>query len=107
VRREMPPDRSGLSRGEWCMLARLAEQPAHGGGLVRDLDPQTRIGQVWAANEQRIYRALRRLHNSGFIEPVPDGRPDARVADPARSTGRLRRVSACHVQSETEDIAVS
>jgi PadR family transcriptional regulator AphA len=59
---------SELSRGEWAVLALLAERPSHGWALSRALAPSGEIGQIWSGDRQRVYRALRKLAELGLIE---------------------------------------
>jgi DNA-binding PadR family transcriptional regulator len=51
-----------------AVLALLAEHPAHGWALSRELAPDGEIGEIWSGDRQRIYRALRKLAELGLIE---------------------------------------
>jgi DNA-binding PadR family transcriptional regulator len=44
-----------------AVLALLAERPAHGWALSREVAPGTEIGEIWSGDRQRVYRALRKL----------------------------------------------
>jgi PadR family transcriptional regulator AphA len=68
ARRQVNRDSSELSRGDWAVLALLAERPSHGWALSRELAPSGEIGQVWSGDRQRVYRALRKLDELGLIE---------------------------------------
>ncbi len=50
------------------MLALLAERPAHGWALSREVAPGAEIGEIWSGDRQRVYRALRKLNELGLIE---------------------------------------
>jgi PadR family transcriptional regulator AphA len=64
----MPRDPRALARGELAMLALLAERPAHGWALSRDVAPGSEIGEIWSGDRQRVYRGLRKLNALGLIE---------------------------------------
>jgi PadR family transcriptional regulator AphA len=66
----MPRDPGALARGEMAMLALLAERPAHGWALSREVAPGAEIGEIWSGERQRVYRALRKLNELGLIEPA-------------------------------------
>ncbi len=59
-----------LSRGEWIVLGLLAEKPAHGWLLSRELAPDGAIGRIWSCDRQRVYRILHRLENAQLIEAI-------------------------------------
>ncbi len=51
-----------------AVLALLAERPAHGWALSREVAPGSEIGEIWSGDRQRVYRALRKLNELGLIE---------------------------------------
>lgn len=76
----MGRDADRLARGEWAVLALLAEHPAHGWALSNELAPSSEIGQIWSGDRQRVYRALRRLTELKLIE--------ASLVEPGRGAHR-------------------
>ena len=48
----------GLSITEWVVLGLLAEAPAHGFALARELSRDTTLGQVWTVPRALVYRAI-------------------------------------------------
>ena len=56
---------------DWTVLGLLVEQPRHGFALVKELSPDTLLGQVWSVPNPMIYRALRVLQAKGMIDPAP------------------------------------
>lgn len=76
----MAADEPDLSLTEWIVLALLAEQPAHGFALARELGRTTTLGQVWTVPRPLVYRALGRLEAQGLVaakgeEPGDPGPP--------------------------------
>lgn len=76
----MAADQPDLSLTEWIVLALLAEQPAHGFALARELGRTTLLGQVWTVPRPLVYRALGRLEAQGLVaakgeEPGDPGPP--------------------------------
>lgn len=67
----MPPaaDRSN-SLADWTVLGLLVERPRHGFSLVKELGPDTLLGNVWSIPNPMVYRALRVLHAQGMILPA-------------------------------------
>jgi DNA-binding PadR family transcriptional regulator len=59
-----------LAPGEWSVLALLAEAPAHGWALARQMARDGEIGRVWALGRPLVYRALELLEERGLIEPA-------------------------------------
>ncbi len=47
-----------------AVLALLAERPAHGWALSREVAPGAEIGEIWSGDRQRVYRALRKLNEA-------------------------------------------
>src|SRR5262245_16225410 len=71
-------DARELSRAEMCVLALVAEHPAHGWAISRHVEPDGDIGRIWTADRQRVYRAIRTLERRGLLETVglePGGGP--------------------------------
>jgi PadR family transcriptional regulator AphA len=57
-----------LTPNELCLLALLAERPAHGWGLADTLSKSGEVGQIWSVARPLVYTALRRLEADGYIE---------------------------------------
>lgn len=57
-----------LSLNEWVVLALLAEKPAHGFALARQLRPHSDIGRVLTVHRPLVYRALDRLVDADLAE---------------------------------------
>lgn len=92
----MAADNPDLSLTEWIVLALLAEAPAHGFALARQLNRASAIGQVWTVPRPLVYRALGRLEAQGLAaakgeEPGDPGPP--RTVYKATARGR-RAVTA-------------
>ncbi|MFC4603271.1 PadR family transcriptional regulator [Rhodococcus kronopolitis] len=65
---------------EHALLVSLAEQSGSGYELARRFDKS--IGFFWSASHQQIYRVLKRMDTSGWVDGEvvgQDGRPDKRV----------------------------
>ena len=65
--REDPPR---LSRTELAVLGLLAERPAHGFAIFKELKPGTEVGRVFTVRRPLVYRALDRLLDMGLAERV-------------------------------------
>lgn len=59
-----------LSRTEYAVLGLLAECPSHGFAIFKELRPGTAVGRVFTVRRPLVYRALDRLVEAGFAEPV-------------------------------------
>ena len=59
-----------LAPGEWSVLALLANDPAHGWALAKDMSRSGEIGRVWSVARPLVYRALELLQSRGLIEAV-------------------------------------
>ena len=59
-----------LAPGEWSVLALLANSPAHGWALAKEMSRSGEIGRVWAVARPLVYRALELLESRGLIEAV-------------------------------------
>ncbi len=89
-----PPSASvRLSRTEYAVLGLLAEHPAHGFAVFKELRPGTAVGRVFTVRRPLVYRALDRLVAAGFAEPVHTEPGDAgpqRVIHHITGSGRAR-----------------
>ena len=59
-----------LGPGEWSVLALLADAPAHGWALAKQMSRAGEIGRVWSMGRPLVYRALELLEARGLIEAV-------------------------------------
>jgi DNA-binding PadR family transcriptional regulator len=66
-----------LSVTECAVLGVLAEEPAHGFALAKELGPDSGVGRVYTVRRPLVYRALDRLVELGYVEPVATERGDA------------------------------
>jgi DNA-binding PadR family transcriptional regulator len=66
----MPPAREQLTVGEWALLALLAEHPAHGFALAREMALDGDVGRVWTMRRPLVYRAPETLERMGLARPV-------------------------------------
>lgn len=57
-----------LAPGEWSLLALLADRPAHGFALAKEMEPTGEIGRVWSMRRSLVYRALDLLESRGLIK---------------------------------------
>lgn len=57
-----------LSVGEWAVLALVAEQPAHGFAVAREMASDGTIGRVWSLPRPLVYRAIDTLRAKGLVE---------------------------------------
>jgi PadR family transcriptional regulator AphA len=57
-----------LAPGEWSVLALLADKPAHGWALAKEMSRTGSVGRVWGVGRPLVYRALDLLANRGLIE---------------------------------------
>lgn len=76
---------------EWIVLCVLAERPAHGWAVARELRPGSELGEVWTVSRPLVYRAIARLEAERLVrarrrEHVPTGPP--RVVLAATTAGR-------------------
>lgn len=86
-------DELRLSRTEHAVLGLLAERPAHGFALFKDLKPGTEVGRVFTVRRPLVYRALDRLIEAGLAQPVHTEPGDAgpqRVIHAITPAGRVR-----------------
>jgi DNA-binding PadR family transcriptional regulator len=75
-----------LSLNEWTVLCLLAEQPAHGFALARQLEPSSDLGRIMSVRRPLVYRALDRIVTAGFAEAY---RTEPGDAGPNRKRHRL------------------
>lgn len=59
------------SLSEWVVLSLLAEAPAHGFAIARELEPASDLGRILTVHRPQVYRALDRLVEAGLAEPRP------------------------------------
>jgi PadR family transcriptional regulator AphA len=87
--------RRRLSRTELAVLGLLAERPAHGFAIFKELEPGTEVGRVFTVSRPLVYRALDRLVDAGLAEPAHTEPGDAgpqRVIHSITPAGRSRLV---------------
>ena len=88
-----PGDQQRLSRTELAVLGLLAERPAHGFAIFKELKPGTAVGRVFTVQRPLVYRALDRLVESGLAESAHTEPGDAgpqRVIHNITPAGRER-----------------
>lgn len=81
-----------LSVTECAVLGLLAEGPSHGFALAKKLDAGSNVGRVLTVRRPLVYRALDRLLELGYVEPVTTekGEGPRRVIHRITATGRRR-----------------
>jgi DNA-binding PadR family transcriptional regulator len=80
-----------LAPGEWSVLALLADAPAHGWALAKEMSKSGEVGSIWAVGRPLVYRALELLEERGLIEAVgsePGARGPNRSLFAATPAGR-------------------
>ena len=77
------PDRH---RNEWVVLALLAEAPAHGFALARELSAEADLGRILTVRRPLVYRALDRLVADDAAEA---GHREPGRAGPTRTVHRV------------------
>ena len=85
--------RPPLSTTEYAVLGLLAERPSHGFAVSKRLDPDSDVGRVYTVRRPLVYRALDRLVEAGYAEPVSTEKGDAgpqRVIHRVTPRGRRR-----------------
>ena len=88
-----PNDQPRLSRTELAVLGLLAERPAHGFAIFKELKPATEVGRVFTVRRPLVYRALDRLVGAGLAESAHTEPGDAgpqRVIHTITPSGRKR-----------------
>lgn len=82
-----------LSTTEYAVLGLLAEEPSHGFALSKQLDTESEVGRIYTIRRPLVYRALSRLVEAGYAEPVSTEKGRAgpkRVIHRVTRRGRLR-----------------
>ena len=80
-----------LAPGEWSTLALLANSPAHGWALAKELSRTGEVGRVWSVGRPLVYRAIDVLERRGLIAQVgsePGARGPNRALFKATPRGR-------------------
>jgi DNA-binding PadR family transcriptional regulator len=85
-----------LLLGEWAVLGILANGPAHGFAVAKQLAAEGEVGRVWALSRPLTYRAIDQLLERGLIEAVGEepgraGGPRTIYSPTAVGRSRLRR----------------
>lgn len=62
--------RPQLSLTEWVVLALVSESPTHGFAIARELEAESDLGRILTVHRPLVYRALRRLSETGLVEEV-------------------------------------
>jgi PadR family transcriptional regulator AphA len=78
---------SRLSVTEYAVLGLLAEGDTHGFALSKKLTSEGEVGRVFTVRRPLVYRALDRLIESGYAEPVGT----EKAAGPKRVVHRVTR----------------
>ena len=82
-----------LSTTEYAVLGVLPEQPKHGFAVAKQLEPAGEVGRVFTTRRPLVYRALDRLVDIGYAEPLGTEPGDAgpqRVVLAVSGAGRER-----------------
>ena len=66
-----------LSTTEYAVLGVLAEGTSHGFALAKLLAADSEVGRVFRVRRPLVYRALDRLVEAGYAEPVSTEKGDA------------------------------
>ena len=59
-----------LGPGEWSVLALLADAPAHGWALSKQMSRTGEVGRVWSMGRPLVYRALDEPWKDGSIHEL-------------------------------------
>jgi DNA-binding PadR family transcriptional regulator len=78
-------DERDLTPGEWCVLALLSTEPAHGWTLAAEFGTDRDVGRIWPLSRPLVYRALEILEQRGLIEQA---RIEAGARGPHRTVFR-------------------
>lgn len=68
VEGRVAPHQAPPTTGEWAVLGLLAEGPAHGFALAKQLQPDGSVGRVWSLRTPLVYRAIQNLTQKGLVE---------------------------------------
>jgi DNA-binding PadR family transcriptional regulator len=82
-----------LLPGEWAVLGVIAQTPAHGFAIARELAPGGDLGKVWTMSRPRVYRAVSDLAARALIASTADESSDrgpTRVVYTATEAGTAR-----------------
>mgnify|MGYP002033284787 CR=1 FL=1 len=82
-----------LSITEYAVLGILASRPNHGFALSKELGRNSDVGKIFTVRRPLVYRALNRLVDAGYAEPVATEKGTAgpqRVIRHATLAGRER-----------------
>lgn len=86
---------SRLSVTQYAVLGLLAERPNHGFAISKELAADSEVGRVFTVRRPLVYRALDRLVDEGWAEPIgteKEGGPTREVHGATRrGRARLRR----------------
>lgn len=77
---------------EWVVLALVAEGPAHGFALAREVDVGSDLGRIITVRRPLVYRALDRLVAAGLAQPQhtePGNAGPTRTVHGLTRSGRL------------------
>ena len=77
---------------EYAVLGILAEEPSHGFAISKQLEAESDVGRVITVRRPLVYRALDRLVEAGYAEPVTteQGEGPQRVIHRVTRKGRNR-----------------
>lgn len=89
-----------LSTTEYAVLGVLAEGASHGFALSKLLDAGSEIGRVFKVRRPLVYRALDRLVDAGFAEPISTERGNA---GPKRVIHRITRRGRSRIRRWLDD----
>ncbi|MBO0709474.1 MAG: PadR family transcriptional regulator [Candidatus Dormibacteraeota bacterium] len=76
VEGRVTPRHAPPTTGEWAVLGLLAEGPAHGFALAKQLQPDGSVGRVWSLRTPLVYRAIQNLTQKGLVEVQGEERSD-------------------------------
>lgn len=81
-----------LSVTEYAVLGLLVEGPSHGFALAKELASDSDVGRVFTVRRPLVYRAIDRLVDAGYAEPVTTEKGDGpkRIVYRATNAGRHR-----------------
>lgn len=76
VEARVPLHQTPPTTGEWAVLGLLAQGPAHGFALAKQLQPDGSVGRVWSLRTPLVYRAIQNLTQKGLVEVQGEERSD-------------------------------
>ena len=88
-------DQATLSITEYAVLGLLSESPAHGFAIARELSQASEVGRLFTVRRPLVYRALDRLVEAGYAEPLEteQGGGPTRLVHAVTPLGRRRLTS--------------